>query len=206
MPPSTRPSISQITFPSLLEVRTPIAFSYLGNYTSIDLLAHKHLEKHQKKTPQAKTASRHRNRFPARARASCCKHCHSSFCPSAPHKTAPHSTLSTSVPNCVPLRQIVKTQKCTRACTSTPNCMPPSTLPSIWKRCARTAISTSNSTPISTYTSTPNCCMPPSTSPSISQITFPSLLEVRTPIAFSYLGNYSFQLSGELEPLKSGKS
>ena len=30
MPPSTRPSISQITFPSLLEVRTPIAFSYLG--------------------------------------------------------------------------------------------------------------------------------------------------------------------------------
>ena len=30
MPPSTRPSISQITFFCLLEVRTPIAFSYLG--------------------------------------------------------------------------------------------------------------------------------------------------------------------------------
>ena len=32
-PPSTQPSISQITFPSLLEVRTPIAFSYQGNKT-----------------------------------------------------------------------------------------------------------------------------------------------------------------------------
>ena len=39
-----------------------------------------------------------------------------------------------------------------------------------------------------TYTSkTPNC-MPPSTQPSISQITSPSLLEVRTHIAFNYLG------------------
>ena len=37
-----------------------------------------------------------------------------------------------------------------------------------------------------TCTSTPNC-MPPSTLPSISQITFPSSLELRTPIAFSYL-------------------
>ena len=86
-----------------------------------------------------------------------------------------------------------------RACTSTPNCMPPSTLPSILKTCARTAISTPNSTPISTYTSTPNCCTPPSTSPSISQITFPSLLEVRTPVAFSYLGKYvssDFPLGG----------
>ena len=75
----------------------------------------------------------------------------------------------------------------------TPNCMPPSTLPSILKRCTRTAISTSNSTPMSTYTSTPNRT-PPSTSP-ISQITFPSLLEVRTP--------YSFQLSGKNAPMTS---
>ena len=34
MPPSTRPSILQITFHSLLEVRTPIAFSYLGKITA----------------------------------------------------------------------------------------------------------------------------------------------------------------------------
>ena len=93
-----------------------------------------------------------------------------------------------------PLRPTVKMQKCAdqnTTCTSSPNCMPPSTLPSILKRCARTAICTSNSTPlstpISTYTSTPNRT-PPSTRPSISQITFPSLLEVRTPTAFSYLG------------------
>ena len=93
-----------------------------------------------------------------------------------------------------PLRPAVKMQKyaCTvtpqnSTCKSTTNCMLPSTLASILKRCARTAISTSNSTPISTYSSTPNCTRP-STSPSISQITFPSLLEVRTPIAFSYLG------------------
>ena len=33
-PPSTQPSISQITFPSLLEVRTPRAFSYLGKKTT----------------------------------------------------------------------------------------------------------------------------------------------------------------------------
>ena len=92
-----------------------------------------------------------------------------------------------------PLRPTCKMQKSARnvtpqnsTCTSTPNCMPPSTLPSILKRCARTAISTSNSTPISTYTSSPNCT-PPRTS-AISQIPFPSLLEVRTPIAFSYLG------------------
>ena len=32
MPPSTLPSISQITVPYLLEVRTPLAFSYLGKY------------------------------------------------------------------------------------------------------------------------------------------------------------------------------
>ena len=94
-----------------------------------------------------------------------------------------------------PLRPTVKMQKCAdqnTTCTSSPNCMPPSTLPSILKRCARTAICTSNSTPlstpISTYTSTPNRT-PPSSRPSISQITFPSLLEVRTPTAFSYLGN-----------------
>ena len=96
-----------------------------------------------------------------------------------------------------PLRPTVKMQKCAHqntTCTSSPNCMPPSTLPSILKRCARTAISTSNSTPnstpISTYTSTPNRT-PPSTRPSISQITFPFLLEARTPIAFSYLGKKS---------------
>ena len=55
--------------------------------------------------------------------------------------------------------------------TSSPSWMPPST------RQARKTASTS----------TPNC-MPPSTRTSSSQITFPSLLEVRTPIAFSYLG------------------
>ena len=76
------------------------------------------------------------------------------------------------------------------ASTSTSNCMPPSTQPAKQHppapqtacplapgRQARKAASTSTSN-----------CMPPSTRPSISQITFPSLLEVRTPIAFSYLG------------------
>ena len=54
---------------------------------------------------------------------------------------------------------------------------PPTACPLAPGRQARKAASTSTSN-----------CMPPSTRPSISQITFPSLLEVRTPIAFSYLG------------------
>ena len=84
------------------------------------------------------------------------------------------------------LKQLPKQHPKTPPAPAPPNCMPPSTPPLILKRCARTAISTSNSTPIR-KTSTPNCT-PLSTSP-ILQITSPSLLEVRTPIAFSYLGN-----------------
>ena len=82
--------------------------------------------------------------------------------------------------------------------------MPQCTLPSISQKCARQrapqAAPPKQPDPAvnlakikqhpkqTTCTSTPNC-MPPSTLPSISQMTFPSLLEVRTPIAFSYLGN-----------------
>ena len=145
-----------------------------------------------------------------------CKHAPapSPACPTAPERQYRKDTTAPSpapqIPtNCVPqhhqeqhpklhspLRPTCKMQKCARnvtpqnsTCTSTPNCMPPSTLPSILKRCARTAISTSNSTPISTYTSTPNCTP---LAPAINLANhFPSLLEVRTPIAFSYLGKNS---------------
>ena len=72
--------------------------------------------------------------------------------------------------------------------------MPPSTWPSSSQNSTSTvAPSTPSYMPLApgrqsrTSTNTPNC-MPPSTRPSISQITFPSLLEVRTSIAFSYLG------------------
>ena len=66
----------------------------------------------------------------------------------------------------------------------TPSCLPPSTRSLILQNCAHSVTSISSST----CASTPSC-MPPSTLPSILQIAFPSLLEVRTPTAFSYLGN-----------------
>ena len=46
---------------------------------------------------------------------------------------------------------------------------------------------TPNSTPQQHLRQHPNCT-PSSTQASISQITFPALLEVRSPVAFSYLG------------------
>ena len=80
------------------------------------------------------------------------------------------------------------------ASTSTPNCMPLSTRPSSSQSSIQQHPQTA--CPLTpgrqawkaASTSTPNC-MPPSTRPSISQIAFHSLLEVRTPVAFSYLGN-----------------
>ena len=240
MPPSTQPSISQITFPSLLEVRTPIAFSYLGNNNELAsfsaatgskihqhrpqlaALAHQHLQRHPpnnapRKTPPlieqkcARTMTlkstpnstpqdtqpsilRKSTSTPNRIsehHPSCMPPCTlqsrsknapapSPACPIAPERQYPkvrphrHQHLKQLPTNCIPqhhqqqhpklhspLRPTVKMQKCARTVTtqnctytSTPNCMPPSTLPSILKRCTRTAISTSNSTPISTYTST----------------------------------------------------
>ena len=85
--------------------------------------------------------------------------------------------------------------------TSTPNCMPACTLPSILQKCARTVTCMYASTRPSISPAPQTApkqhpkqhlhqhanCTPPSTLPSISQITFPFLLEVRTPIAFSYL-------------------
>ena len=85
--------------------------------------------------------------------------------------------------------------------TSTPNGLTPSTLPSISpapQTTPQTAPQHSTSTSTQTACAGPchqSCkhahpnCTPPSTQQSILQITFSSLLEVRTPIAFSYLGN-----------------
>ena len=121
----------------------------------------------------------------------------SQICTRTVTSTSSQNTTCTSTPDCMPpstlpsiLQECARTVTCTpqnSTCTSTQTACP-STLPLIQINCARTITSSSNSTLNSTYTKAPNC-MPPSTQPSISQITFPSLLEVRTPEAFSYLGN-----------------
>ena len=103
------------------------------------------------------------------------------------------------------------TSTANNTCTTTPNCMPPSTQPSISQKvptpspppqtapaqapqaaCPLASIlpnfahitSTSNRTPPAPGRQSCKHAPPPS----ISQITFPSLLEARTPISFSYLG------------------
>ena len=104
----------------------------------------------------------------------------------------------TAAPNSTPLHPavIVKMRPHRRqhsqnsTCTSTPNCMPKS-IRSILQNNQHHHPSPAPQTAPQTAHPNNMCttnCTPPSTQPSISQITFPSLLEVRTPIAFSYLG------------------
>ena len=49
-PPSTSPSISHITFPSLLEIRTPVAFSYLGKIKDADLVGQSGVPRQESRT------------------------------------------------------------------------------------------------------------------------------------------------------------
>ena len=81
--------------------------------------------------------------------------------------------------------------------TAAPHCMPPKAPYPQFR--IEGACASSPSPQNNTCTSTPNTpnCMPPSTQPTISQITCPSLLEVRTPIASRYLRR-SFAFQGSL--------
>ena len=93
--------------------------------------------------------------------------------------TSTFNSTPNSIPNCMPLAPY------RRSCKIGPvTGMPAGTRLSI-SPSPQTAPQTAPQN--STYTSTPNCT-PPSTSSSILHLTFPALLEVRTPTAFSYLG------------------
>ena len=167
MPPSTRQARKAAP------TSTPNCMPPSTRQSSSQSSIHQHLKLHAPEHPAVKLAKQH---------------------PPAPQTACPPA----------PGRQARKA-----ASTSTSNCMPPSTRPSISQsihqhlKLQHPALNLAKqhlpapqtACPLApgrqarkASTSTSNC-MPPSTRPSISQITFPSLLEVRTPIAFSYLGN-----------------
>ena len=151
-----------MTFSSLLEVRTPIAFSYLADLTFVEM------SRNAFSQTMALVAYLQLSQGPM-----------TKICQHRPQiaKTRPmiaHQHLKQHPP---------KSSTCQR------------TRPAISQKCARTITSTRNSTP-PPYTSTPDR-MSPSTQPSISPITFPSLLECRTPVAFRYLGNNQLNCGGQ---------